>query len=581
MEKTTWNIQSMYDNEDVLLSDIQTVKDIATKLEKLAEDPKKNLSVILEYLEEGAQLAEETLVYTAMKQDEDSRVAQAQKMNKLATQAYSAFSSALSFLSPFLLGESDEYRESLLADASLSRYHRYLSEIFRYKEHTLSKDEEYILAELRFAGRAPSDIYYYLTNADFKFPKLSSGEELTNSSFVETQRRDDRELRKEAFEKYYETYDAFGNTFASSYYNNVRYLTTMAKLRKHGGARKMELFADDVDTKVYDALLESIHRNMALMHRYYKKKKELLELNEQHMYDVYVPLLRENTKKYTFEEAKELCIASIKVLGPEYEAIYRSAFEDGWIDVYPREGKRSGAYSSGSYTSNPYILMNFDGTLNSVFTLAHEMGHSMHSYYAKHNNAYLDYSYTIFAAEVASTFNENLLLHELKKRAETDDERMVLLDHHLDSFKSTVYRQTMFAEFEKTVHEKVEQGQPLTKEDFDSIYLDLNKAYFGDSMLSDPLIAHEWMRIPHFYRDFYVYKYATGYCAATVLAEGVLSGDEEKREAYFAFLKNGAKLFPIEQLKLAGCDMEDPKTVDTALEVFEQLILELEGKKEL
>ena len=299
------------------------------------------------------------------------------------------------------------------------------------------------------------------------------------------------------------------------------------------------------------------------------------------MYDVYLPLVKGSSKTYTFEEAKEVCIASVAPLGKEYQDIYRSAFEDGWIDVYPRDGKRGGAYSSGSFDSQPYILMNFTGTLDSVFTLAHEMGHSMHSYFAKKNNDFLYYNYTIFAAETASTFNENLLLYYLMDHAETEREKQELLAHHLDSFKSTVYRQTMFAEFEKIVHDRVEAGEALTQEDFDEIYSDLNKAYFGEAMISDDLIAHEWMRIPHFYSNFYVYKYATGYCAATALAHKVIKEGQKAVDNYYKFLKDGAHHFPIDQLKMAGVDMSDPKSVDLALDVFRGLVDQLEEIDEL
>ncbi len=434
-----------------------------------------------------------------------------------------------------------------------------------------------------WAEETPENIYYFLTNADLTFPPLESkgGEKLTGENFTTLEQDSDPAVRKEAFENLYSTFKKFGNTISTAYYNNVKGLTTLAGIKNYDSALQMELFDDNVDPKVYDALIESIHKNMDLMHRYYAKKKELLGLEEQHMYDVYLPLVKGSSKTYTFEEAKEVCIASVAPLGKEYQDIYRSAFEDGWIDVYPRDGKRGGAYSSGSFDSQPYILMNFTGTLDSVFTLAHEMGHSMHSYFAKKNNDYLYHNYTIFAAETASTFNENLLLYYLMDHAETEKEKQELLAHHLDSFKSTVYRQTMFAEFEKIVHDRVEVGEALTQEDFDKIYGDLNKAYFGEAMISDDLIAHEWMRIPHFYSNFYVYKYATGYCAATALARKVIEEGQSAVDNYYKFLKDGAHHFPIDQLKMAGVDMSDPKSVDLALDVFRDLVEKLEAIDEL
>lgn len=578
MQDIRWAIDEMYPEQKKVYEAIELLKSRAEEMEELSKEPKKNLKEILKLMKTALEDGEDILVYAKMKQDEDSKVSQSQKQATEAMQSYMKFVAALSFLRPYLLGLSKDEQKELLEDAELEEYKNYLNKIFRFSEHTLTQKEEYLLSKLNFLGNAPQDIYYFLTNADLKFPKLDSTEDgkLTAQNFTTLQQNRDVNIRKESFEKFYNTYKSFGNTISTSYFNNIKALSTEAELRNYDSARQMELFNDDVDVKVYDALLESIHNNMSYMHRYYAKKKEMLGLEEQHMYDVYLPIEVGESKEYTFEEAKELCIASVAVLGEEYQNIYRSAFETNWVDVYPREGKRGGAYSSGSYKSKPYILMNFNGTLDSVFTLAHEMGHSLHTYFAKSNNKFLDYNYTIFVAEVASTFNELLLLNYLVKRAETKKEKLLLLNHHLDSFKSTVYRQTMFAEFEKIVHERVDNGEALTQLDFDEIYLNLNKEYFGDAMVSDPLIAHEWMRIPHFYNNFYVYKYATGFSAATVLSQKVLNGEEGALDNYFKFLKDGCKHYPIEQLKMAGCDLSDPKTIDGALKVFGKLVDELE-----
>lgn len=578
-----WNIDSMYEDKSKVATDTKMISEAAKKLSDLAKDPDNNLKEILDFTTKKQEELEHLVVYTYMKQDEDSRIAENQKANGEAKQALQEFDSAFSFLRPYLLGLSQKDQEALLADEDYACYKEYLERVFRYSDYTLSQEEEYIMSKLGFAGDAPAEIYYFLTNADMKFPSIDSldGHVLTAENFTTLQKNPSVVVRKESFEKLYSTFNSFGNTIATSYYNNVRALSTEAELRRFDSSREMELFTDDVDVSVYDALIESIHNNFDHIHRYYKKKKELLGLDEQHMYDVYLPLVKGSQKEYSWEEAKELCIASVAPLGQEYQDIYRTAFEDNWIDVYPREGKRGGAYSSGAYKSYPFISMNFNGTLDSVFTLAHEMGHSMHSYYAKNNNDFLYYQYTIFAAEVASTLNERLLLDYLRSQAKTKEEMLELLDHELDSFKSTVYRQTMFAEFEKIVHERVEKQEALTKEDFDAIYLDLNQKYFGDHMVSDELIGHEWMRIPHFYRDFYVYKYATGYCAATVLSERILHGGDEELQAYLNFLKDGGHHFPIKQLQDAGCDLSKPETIDGALQVFGRLVDELEEVNEL
>ena len=339
----------------------------------------------------------------------------------------------------------------------------------------------------------------------------------------------------------------------------------------------MYLYNDDVDVSVYDALIDSIHNNLNHIHKYYGIKKRALGLDEQHMYDVYMPITSDFDKKYTFEEAKNIVLESIKPLGEEYVNIAKKAFDDRWIDVEPREGKRSGAYSSGSYDTNPFILLNFNGTLESVFTLAHELGHSMHSYYDRNTNDYLHSGYTIFVAEVASTFNEALLLDYMMKNTEDEAEKLYLIGFYIDSYKSTVFRQTMFAEFEREVHAKIENGEILTKTDFSEIYHQLNKKYFGDAMISDEEIAYEWMRIPHFYSNFYVYKYATGFTASSILARRVLDGKENAIEDYIKFLKDGNKHFPIEQLKIAGVDMSKRETVDESLKIFANLVDELDG----
>lgn len=572
-----WNLESMYENDEVVEKDLTVLREKIEGLDALLENPYENIKEVLENYEDLSKELSHMYSYAHMRKDEDSKVTKYQKMNMEIQSVVADFSAKTAFLTPFLLGLSKEQVDELMTREDLKRYRLMLEKIFRFRPYTLSEKEEKILAELSPVTRSPQEIYYFLTNSDMQFPELeNSDEKLTPANFVKFQNSENRELRKEVFEKFYDTFNSFRNTISKSYYSNLKDITTKARIKGYESARHMELFEDDVDVKVYDALIESIHNNMSSMHKYYEIKKRVLGLDEQHMYDVYMPITSSFNKEYTFEEAKELVIESVAPLGKEYQDIYRSAFEDRWMDVYPQEGKRGGAYSSGSYDSMPFILLNFNGTLDSVFTLAHEMGHSMHSYYAKNNNEYLEHGYTIFAAEVASTFNEALLLDLLMKRLTTDEEKLYLVDFYLNSFKSTVFRQTMFAEFEREVHKLVEDGKGLTADDFSGIYLDLNKKYFGDAMVSDDRIAYEWMRIPHFYSDFYVYKYATGFTASTILAKRVLDGEENALENYFKFLKDGNKHFPIDQLLIAGVDMKDPKTVDEALQVFNNLVEELD-----
>lgn len=572
-----WNLESMYENDDILEQELSQLKEKIDGLDKILENPYENIKEVLEAYESSFRKISHMYSYAHMRKDEDSRVSKYQKLFMEVESTYVDLAQKFSFLNPFLLGLDEKQVEELKNREDLDMYQNTLNKILRFRPYTLSEKEEKIISALSPLGNSPQEIFYFLTNSDMKFPELErSDEKLTNANFVKLQTSEDRELRKEVFQKFYNTYNSYANTIAKSYYSNIKALTTEAKIRGYESARQMELYNDDVDVKVYDSLIESIHNNMPGMHKYFEIKKRVLGLDEQHMYDVYMPITSSFDKEYSFEEARDLVIESVEPLGKEYQDILRTAFEDRWIDAFPREGKRGGAYSSGSYDSMPFISMNFNGTLDSVFTLAHELGHSMHSYYAKQNNDYLDFRYTIFAAEVASTFNEALLLDLLMKRVESDEEKLYLVDFYLNSFKSTVFRQTMFAEFERETHKAVEDGKGMTAEDFNTLYFDLNKKYFGPSMVSDEDISYEWMRIPHFYNDFYVYKYATGFTASTILAKRVLEGQEGALENYFKFLKDGNNHFPIDQLKIAGVDMKDPKTVDEALEVFNDLVDQLD-----
>lgn len=576
-KKFKWDLEAMYSSKEEIEKDFSKIEKLHEKVIELKKNPKENLKKLIILEEEISRITENVWVYAHMKKDEDSNVVESQKLDMRIQALGSKVFAEFSFLNPLILSLDEEESKKLLEDKELERFKLNIQKILRYRPHTLTDKEEFIISSYSPTVSAASEIYYYLTNTDMKFPKLiNENYELKNNTFVELQMNKDRNLRKESFEKYYQVYKNFSNTIAASYYANIKAKYTTAKLKGFDSVRQMYLFTDDVDEKVYDSLIESVHQNLKYLHKYYEIKKRALNLEEQNMYDVYMPITTNFERKYTFEEAKKLVIDSVSVLGEEYVSVYKKAFDERWIDVEPRDGKRGGAYSSGTYDSFPYVLLNFNGTLSDVFTLAHEMGHSMHSYYARKFNTYQDHQYTIFVAEVASTFNEALLLDMLMKSAKNDEEKLYLVDFYLNSYKSTLFRQVMFAEFEREAHKKVESGMGLTAEDLNSLYLDLNKKYFGDAMISNEEIAFEWMRIPHFYSNFYVYKYATGFSASSILAQRVLNGEAGAIENYMEFLKDGSKHFPIDQLKIAGVDMSEPETVNKALEVFAKLVEELD-----
>lgn len=576
-DKILWDLTSIYKDDDALRQDIEKVESYLEELEKLKENTKENLVDILLIDAQTSRVIEKIYSYSHMKKDENANISKYQKLDKEVLNLYNKYISQMSFLTPFLLTLSESEAEKLKEDERLKDFDVALMKVFRKREHTLSDKEEKVLSTLSMAQETASNMYYYLTNVDMKFPYLEKWDkQITNVNFTNIQTDEDRQLRKESFKKFYETYNQFGNTIAQAYYSHIDACVKESEIRNYDNVRKMYLYNDDVDEKVYDALIESVHQNLSSLHKYYEIKKRALKLDEQHMYDVYMSIAPKFNKSYTWQEAKDLVIESVKPLGEEYVEIYKKAFDENWIDAELRDGKRGGAYSSGAYDTKPFVLMNFDGTLNSLFTLAHELGHSLHSYYDRNNNSYLHSGYTIFVAEVASTFNEALLLSLLMEKAENQEEKIYLTDFYINNYKSTVFRQTMFAEFEREVHKKIQSGEVLTKDEFSKLYLQLNEKYFGDAMVSDEEIAYEWMRIPHFYTNFYVYKYATGFAASSILAKRVLSGDENARQNYIEFLKDGAKHFPIEQLKIAGVDMSNPQTVNQSLEIFRNLVEQLD-----
>ena len=551
----TWKLDDIFASEsewEKALSEAMSLADeIAGFAGKVGESADA-LYKVLETYEKCCLKVHLVYGYAFKMRDVDTTSTYAQTLYSKVMSADVEISEKIAFMEPEIIAVDEETMNKFYTEKpELNKYKIYITEVRRGKEHSLSPELEKLLAGANELADLPYEVFATLGNADLKFPEITNekGEkiQITNGRFVPLEESKDRRVRKEVFERYYETYGSFKNTSG----NNV-------------------------SPEVYKNLVEAVNDNLDKMHRYVRLRKKLLELDELHMYDIYVPIVKDYDAKYTIEEAKELVLKAVEPLGTNYVNLIRKAFAERWIDVVENEGKRNGAYSSGVYGVHPFVLLNFNGTLDNVFTLAHEMGHAMHSYFSNEAQNYLDSRYKIFVAEVASTTNEVLLMEYMLKNAKDDKERAYLLNHYMDSFKGTVFRQTMFAEFEKTSNEMAESGEPLTHENLTKLYLDLNKKYYGEAMISDDLIGYEWMRIPHFYYNFYVYQYATGFSAAVAIANRVLKEGETAVNDYMKFLQSGCTKDPVSLLRIAGVDMATKEPINSALQVFERVIEEME-----
>ena len=581
--KFKWTIDEMYPNEESIEKDIQKVKELIEEVKRykgILADSEENIFKALNISEEASRILQNLYVYTHMKSHEDTRInknqGNATKTDMLSTE----LSMATSYMVPEIIAMDNEKLENYLKTEKLSHYKKYVDDILRLKPHTLNEREEELLAAVADLSGVPENVYDMLSFADLQFPEIEdeNGEKVrvTHSNFSLFLKSKDARVRKDAFEAMYGIYGQYKNTFASTLYGGIKSEIFYAKTRKYESALQGSLFQDNVSVNVYNNLIDAVHENLDTLNDYIDLKKKFLGLDKINMYDLYVPLTENFDMEISYEKAQKIILEALKPLGEEYLENVKKAFAEGWIDVYGNEGKQGGAYSWGSYDSKSYILMSYKDDLNSLFTLIHEMGHSMHSFYSKNNQPYLYSGYKIFVAEVASTLNELLLINYLLKNAESKEERVYLLNYYLEQFRTTVYRQTMFAEFEKICHGKVEEGEPLTAEDFNNIYYDLNKKYYGESCEVNEEIALEWARIPHFYSNFYVYKYATGFSAASALSKQILEEGESAVSRYKEFLKSGGSEFPLDQLRKAGVDMEKKESVDEALHVFKDLVKQLE-----
>ena len=578
----TWATEDLYVSDAAWEEDLQKMieegKALASYAGKLnnAED----LYAFL-YADEMADLRVGRLANYAMRKgDEDTRNPVYQAMNGKFRGIMVKIGSECSFATPEIMAISDEDMDRFYAEKpELERYRRYLTNMRRRKAHTLSAAEERILAAAGEMSGAPSNIYSMFANADIKFRDAVDAEGKTHAvrqgTFVGLEESPDRVLRKSAYESLYGSFNDYRNTAAGLLNAQNKQLKFFAEVKKYDSAFEAALDRTNVPTDVYLNLIEAVHQNLDKMHRYVRLRKKMLGVDELHFYDVYTPLLEGVDQYIPIEEAKQTVYESLAPLGEEYRAVIKHAFENRWIDVFTNEGKRGGAYSAGADV-HPFVLLNYTGTLDNQFTLAHEMGHAMHSYLShKHQNP-IDSNYVIFVAEVASTFNEALLMEYLLAKTTDKKERAFLINHYLDQFKGTIYRQTMFAEFELNIGRMIKEGKSLTADVLSAEYKRLNEMYFGPDMVVDDNIAVEWARIPHFYYNYYVFQYATGYSAAIALARKVLDGGEQELKDYLGFLSGGCSKTPIDLLKGAGVDMTSPAPVNQALELFGKLLDEME-----
>lgn len=583
--KYKWNIEAMYQDTAAWEADIaqvlQMTEDFAGFSGHLT-DSAETLAKALTAKDAIWQKLERAYVYAHMKLDEDNRVSAQQAMDDKVGSIIAKVSAAMSFMTPELLSAPAEVlRKFIDSEPALSQYHFLIEDLLREKEHVLSKEEEAILAQMSEVTDAPDTIFTMLNNADMKFGTITDEDgdeaEVTHGNYITFMESHNRDVRKAAFTNMYEAYKGLINTIASAYNYNVKTDVIGARIRHYDSARQAALSGGNIPEEVYDNLISVVHEYLPVLHKYIALRKKILGVEELKMYDVYVPLVEVPKKEVPYEEAIEIMKEGLAPLGKPYMDRVLAGISEGWIDVYENEGKTSGAYSFGSYDSFPYILLNYSSTLKDVFTLVHEMGHSMHSSYTRETQPFTYGSHSIFTAEVASTVNESLLMQHLLDKETDPDMRKYLLNLYIEEFRTTLFRQTMFAEFEHLTHKYVENGGSLTAEWLNAEYDKLNRAYFGDALAEDEYIQYEWARIPHFYRSFYVYQYATGYSAATAISKKILTEGEPARDAYLAFLKTGDSDYPVELLKIAGVDMSTKEPVLLAMETFKSLVEELES----
>ena len=579
-KKYTWNLDVIYSNTtefdknyDLVIDKINSLK----KYENTMMDNSDNFYNSIRLSFEIERLIDKLYCYANLSFDLDTSNNNKQELCEKISNLRSKYSENSYFIVPSILKNDYGVIEKYMKENPLIKdYEISIKEIYRYKEHTLSDTEEKLLSSIGKMVGNSYDTYELFKDCDMSFDSIEDENgkkvELNNSNYSLYIESKDRRVRKDTFNTLYKEYKKYTNTFASLISSNMKELSTLAKINKYNSAIEMSLFADDVDIKVYNNLIDSVHKHIDYIYDYYKLKKDILNLNDIHLYDVYVPIGNILDKKYSYEEAKEVILKVLEVFEDEYITKVKEALDNRWIDVYPTKNKRTGGYSGGSYDTYPYILLNYQDKYNDMSTLIHEMVHSMHSYYSRNYNDYQNSEYRIFVAEVASTVNELLLSHYLLEHSSDVEEKKYILNNLMELYRATIYRQTMFAEFERDISSIIDNDGALTADKLSNMYYDLNKFYFGDGVVVDDEIRYEWERIPHFYYDFYVYKYATGLSAATAIVKGILDKKENAVENYIDFLKCGSRLSPIESLKVAGVDLTNSSVADTALDEFKNIL---------
>ena len=578
-----WSIEDLYATDAAWEQDLSKAKEFPAKIASYKGLLSTDSAKLLEYLkydDDMTVILENMINYAQRKNDEDTREAKYQDMVSRLEMLFVDISGASAFVTPEILSINDETMERFYKEQpGMELYRLCIDRVRRRKAHILSEAEEHIMALAGDMTNSPDTIFSMLDDADMKFPDCTDGEgnkhPLSHGTYISYMESGDRALRKSAFENLYHTYGSFGNTIAAVLASQVKQLQFFAQARKYGSAMEASLDVTNVPTSVYTNLIEAVHKNLDKMYRYVDLRKKLLGVDELHMYDLYCPLIEGVSGRTPIEEAKKTVYDALAPLGEDYRKVLQQGFNNRWIDVYENAGKRSGAYSAGARV-HPYVLLNYTGTLDSQFTLAHEMGHAMHSYLSNHNQNPLDADYVIFVAEVASTCNEALLMEYLLGKTTDKKERAYLINHFLEQFRTTLYRQTMFAEFELNVGRMAQEGTSLTPEVLNAEYRRLNRLYFGENIVLDHEIDTEWMRIPHFYYNYYVFQYATGYAAAIALSRRILREGAPAVKDYIGFLSGGCSKSPIDLLKGAGVDMSTTKPVEEAMSLFGELIGEME-----